>query len=179
MDVVKGVLSALPGIIFKKGKTEEQTRLEEDAELAAAIKAGDWKTVSRIKERRQHYGKTALIPILLMFSLLASGCAFFHPSPHKDVPLLEGEVVWPIKPGIYEDTSGGMHRATNSWVSSEADLFRAVRDIPEKPKPFYRDQRFQLGGLFGACAMVAFWLGTKTRKRDERRGYQGIRKAGL
>lgn len=38
-----------------EGKRDDKEQLEEDIELANAIKRKDWKTVERIKKKRQQY----------------------------------------------------------------------------------------------------------------------------
>jgi hypothetical protein len=127
ITVIISIISSVVG--FFKKKTPDEERLKYDKLLADAIKRGDAEEVARIRERWKHYSG---LVILVMSILLVSGCGIFRPA-YKDIPLTGGMIPYELKPGIYEDTQGKMHKEDEPrWSLSREDLFRDTQQLAEK-----------------------------------------------
>lgn len=146
LGIIVRVLGFFTG---SKQKTPDDSRLEEDKELADAIKRGDAETVERIRERRRKYPNITMILFLLLFFIL--GC-----STTKYIPLTSGNIPYQLPAGKYIDAKGFLHdEQFVRWSLSEEDLFNSTRQIKPEKVSFFKENG-QL--LITATGLILFLL---------------------
>ena len=130
LDSITKILEMLVKLFgyYIKPKTSDESMLEEDKQLADAIKNGDTETVERIRERRRKYPN--VVPIILLGVLLFTGCSMFHHPKLSDIPLTEGDVPYVLPAGEYKDIKGQIHNEKAvRWSLSEADVYKSTKEI--------------------------------------------------
>lgn len=156
MSIIIAIIKAIASI--NKDKISDQKRIDEDNELADAIRNGDGSTVGKIRERRKKYKNFILIPFIVLV-LGVTGCA-----TKNDIVLTEGTLPYQLPVGEYYDTKGNLHvEKNNRWSISEEDLFHDTQNIEKKIRYFQKEDIpiYILGGI------IALLLVINTIKKDK------------